>query len=1067
MQDADGGTSTETFALSVGSVDDPPSISAIADATINEDATLGPVAFTLADPDTSLASIVLTATSSNTAIIPNANIVLGGSGANRTVTVTPIANANGGPVTITIAANDGVSTVNETFDVTVTSINDLPTITPIADQSINEDGSTSVAFTIGDVETAAGSLTVIATSSNTALVPNANLVLGGSGASRTLAVTPLANAFGTATISVQVTDANGGTVVETFDLTVASVNDLPTITAIADQSINEDGSASVAFTIGDVETAAGSLTVAATSSNTALVPNANLVLGGSGASRTLAVTPVANAFGTATISVQITDADGGIVVETFELTVTSVNDLPTITPIADQSINEDGSTSVAFTIGDVETAAGSLTVTATSSNTALVPNANLVLGGSGASRTLAVTPLANAFGAATISVQVTDANGGSVVETFELTVTSVNDLPTITAIADQAINEDGSTSVAFTIGDVETAAASLTIATTSSNTALVPNANLVLGGSGASRTLAVTPVANASGTTTITVQITDADGGIAVETFELNVITINDLPTITAITDQSINEDGSTSVAFTIGDVETAATSLTVVATSNNPALIPNANLVLGGSGASRTLAVTPLANAFGSATISVQVTDGNGGSVVETFDVVVASVNDGPTITAIADLVINEDSSVPVAFIIGDVETAADSLTIVTTSSNTALVPAANIVLSGTGTNRSLTITPAANAFGTTTISVEVKDANGGSVIETFDLTVTSVNDGPTITAIADQFIDEDTRHLGSGLHHRRRGNGRRSLLVAATSSNSALVPNANLVLGGTGASRTLSVTPVANASGTATITIEVKDADGATVLETFDLVVTSINDLPTITAIADQSIAEDSSATVNFTIGDIETAAASLTVTATSSNQAIVPAANLVLGGSGAARTLSITPANDAFGTTTITVEVKDANGGTVVETFDVTVGDVNDPPTISAIADQSVNEDGSVVVNFTIGDFETAASSLTVTPTSSNVALVPNASLVVGGIGASRSLTVTPAANAFGTATISVEVKDANGASVIETFELTVVSVNDLPTISDIANQTVNEDASGSASFTVGDIETAAGS
>ena len=78
------------------------------------------------------------------------------------------------------------------------------------------------------------------------------------------------------------------------------------------------------------------------------------------------------------------------------LTVTAVNDAPTISNITDRTINEDAGTgAVAFTIGDAETAAGSLTVTGTSSTPTLVPNANIVFGGSGASRTVTVTPAAN------------------------------------------------------------------------------------------------------------------------------------------------------------------------------------------------------------------------------------------------------------------------------------------------------------------------------------------------------------------------------------------------------------------------------------------------------------------------------------------------------------------------------------------------------------------------------------------------------------------------------------------------------------------------------------------------
>src|SRR5439155_22843232 len=80
----------------------------------------------------------------------------------------------------------------------------------------------------------------------------------------------------------------------------------------------------------------------------------------------------------------------------FLLTVNAVNDAPTISIIAAQTISEDTATgALAFTVGDVETAAGSLTVTGSSSNTTLVPNANIVFGGSGANRVVTLVPAAN------------------------------------------------------------------------------------------------------------------------------------------------------------------------------------------------------------------------------------------------------------------------------------------------------------------------------------------------------------------------------------------------------------------------------------------------------------------------------------------------------------------------------------------------------------------------------------------------------------------------------------------------------------------------------------------------
>ena len=63
-------------------------------------------------------------------------------------------------------------------------------------------------------------------------------------------------------------------------------------------------------------------------------------------------------------------------------------------------------------------------------------------------------------------------------------LTTVNDVPTISDVANQATNEDTATGeLAVTLGDEETAVADLTLSASSSNTVLVPDANIVLGGS--------------------------------------------------------------------------------------------------------------------------------------------------------------------------------------------------------------------------------------------------------------------------------------------------------------------------------------------------------------------------------------------------------------------------------------------------------------------------------------------------------------------------------------------------------------------------------------------------------
>src|SRR5204863_6752212 len=114
-------------------------------------------------------------------------------------------------------------------------------------------------------------------------------------------------------------------------------------------------------------------------------------------------------------------------------------------------------------------------------------------------------------------------------------------------------------------------------------------------------------------------------------------------------------------------------------------------------------------------------------------------------------------------------------------------------------------------------------------------------------------------------------------------------------------------------------------------------------------------------------------------------------------------------------------------------------------NTAPTISNIPAQVTNEDTpSSTIGFTVGDAETPAANLTVSGSSSVQTLVPNANIVFGGTDANRTVTLTPAANQFGTATITVTVSDGQ-LSTSTGFQLTVNSVNDAPTITGIGNQT----------------------
>jgi len=717
--------------LTVLAVNHAPTIGAIADQAIAENGTTGALAFAIGDAETAAGALTVTAASSNPTLVPESGLVLGGSDAERTITVTPAANQSG-TATITLTVSDGALTASTSFMLTVNSVNYAPTVGAIADQTIDEDTATGVlTFIVGDRETAADALVVTAVSSNATLVPATGIALSGSGANRTIIVTPAANQSGSATITLTASDG-ALTASSSFVLTVKAVNDAPTISAIAAQSISEDAAtAAIPFTVGDVETAAASLVVTRASSNTTLLPLAGIVLGGSGANRTVTLTPAANRNGTATVT--LTVSDGALTASrSFTLTVKAVNDAPTITKPVDQVLAKNAASgSIAFSVGDVETAAASLVVTRASSSTTLLPLAGIVLGGSGANRTVKLTPAANKTGSATITLTVGD---GTAKTSTRFTLT-VQNPPTISKIASQTTKEDTATAaIAFTVGDSETAAAKLTVTAASSNTTLLPVANITLGGSGANRTVKLKPAANKNGTATVT--LTVSDGTLKTSTsFTCTVTAVNDAPTISAIADQAINRGTATAaLAFTISDAETAATKLTLTKASSNIALVPLTGIALGGSGANRTVTITPASGKTGTATITLTVSDG---ALTKSTSFAVR-VNAPPTITKIANQTIaTGGATTALAFTLADAETAAAKLTLTKTSSNTTLLPVASIVFGGSGANRTVKATPAKNRTGSVKITLTVSDGVG-SASTAFWVTVKAATASAVVQAAA-----------------------------------------------------------------------------------------------------------------------------------------------------------------------------------------------------------------------------------------------------------------------------------------------------------------------------------------
>ena len=478
---------------------------------------------------------------------------------------------------ITILSTDeGGKTFSKSFTISVSDVNEAPTLTVPTGGSVTEDASTSTitgSLSSSDPEDDAPTYSVVGETASdgsyTVTGTYGTLTLNASTGAYSYALNDSASAVQalkssdskTESFSVQVTDGTNTPAAQTLSFTIQGANDAPTVAnAIADQTIAEDSTLNFQFAsdvFSDVD-AGDSLTYTATLSNGSALPS---WLSFNAATRTFSGTPTNSDVGALDVTVTATDGGQATATDTFTLTVTNTNDAPTVAnAIADQTIAEDSTLNFQFAsdvFSDVD-AGDSLTYTATLSNGSALPS---WLSFNAATRTFSGTPTNSDVGALDVTVTATDGGQATATDTFTLTVTNTNDAPTVAnAIADQTIAEDSTLNFQFAsdvFSDVD-AGDSLTYTATLSNGSALPS---WLSFNAATRTFSGTPTNSDVGALDVTVTATDGGQATATDTFTLSVMPIT---SISISTTDFIAEEGSSTGAFTLTRAGSLTNSLTV-----------------------------------------------------------------------------------------------------------------------------------------------------------------------------------------------------------------------------------------------------------------------------------------------------------------------------------------------------------------------------------------------------------------------------------------------------------------------------------------------------------------------
>lgn len=308
------------------------------------------------------------------------------------------------------------------------------------------------------------------------------------------------------------------------------------------------------------------------------------------------------------------------------------------------------------------------------------------------------------------------------------------------------------------------------------------------------------------------------------------------------------------------------------------------------------------------------------------------AQTNTAPTISNIGDKLIFVNTSLTIPFSISDAETPVANLRVFKSGGGSTFSSPISYTFSGTGNNRTLTITPASNDTGRVSVSVVVQDAGGKTAWTSFVFTVqANTNTPPTITSIVDRTITQGgSAVIPFSINDAETPSG--ELRVFKSGGGSTFHTEPTYVFSGAGNSRTLKITPASNDFGSVSLTVVVQDSEGRTAWTTFKF---TVNSKPTINDPADVTLFETQNVIdIPFVITDVETPVSILNVSLSTNSSTFSSTPSFTFIGNSSSRVLRVTRQPNDSGTINATIIVRDQNNATDFTTIKIT-GLLASPP------------------------------------------------------------------------------------------------------------------------------------
>ena len=918
------------------------------------------------------------------------------------VSISSIRNASG-RTTLTIVASNSSGSTTAQVVVTITAVNDPPTLV-VSSNSISTLGGFSpitINTTASDIEDANLTFTVAESTTGVVRVTTST---------NAIVLNTISGASGQTTLTLRVVDSSGSTVTEIITVSVTITPSGAPVLMVSTNliSVIEDFKTSVIIQTTATDVDGDTITVSVSAS----MPIVNAVIstpanGRSTITNSITLTAIADANGTATLTVLATDSGGQSTNTEVVVVVSSVEDAPTLTiPTATLRVSEDfdGAISVAtamdtdddtLLISVVESTTGIVTVTTTASG-------------------VSVSSIFNANGQTTFMITVNDGTQDTTAQVV-VTVAPVNDTPTLTI-----------PSVTLTV--VEDFMVVMTVATATDvdgNTltfTVIESTTEVVTLSTSTSEVRISSRGNANGITTLAISVSDgflsSTGQVVV-----TVTAVNDTPVLTISTTALIlDEDFATTQLITVNrsDVENDTLTFSIAQSMSG---------IVSVSTSSAGVQVAPLLNANGQTTLTIMVSDGQA-SVSTQVVITVNAVNDTPTLTVSSNNIstLGGFSPITIYTTASDVEDANISFTVI--DANTGVVTV-------TTSAEAIVLNTIPGASGQTTLTLRVVDSSGTTVTQSITVNVTITISAAPVLTVSTNLISVPEDFGTSVIIQTTATDGDATDTITVSVSASRPILTAVISTPANGQStitNSITLTAIGNANGTATLTVLASDSGGQSHSTEIVIVVSPVQDAPTVNIpTATLTIAEDFASTQTIATASDDDGD-TLLISVVESTTGIVTVTTSTSG-------VSVSSIRNANGQTTLTITVNDGNQDTTAQVV-VDVTPVNDPPNLNIPSTTLTRQEDfvSAMTIATASDIDSTILIFTVTESTTGVIRVTTSS---------SEVRISSRGQANGVTTLVITVSDGRLSTTAQVV-VTVTPVNDPPTlkVSTMA-LTLNED------------------